>query len=73
MPHLQQVCGEAVIALRTVMTNPTARESARVSAARAVLELALRAVEFEDLEARMQVLEQRLTDREGGPSGILAG
>jgi hypothetical protein len=42
MGQLQQVCSEAVVTLHTVMTHPTARESARVSAARAVLELALR-------------------------------
>jgi hypothetical protein len=40
------------------MTDPGAKESARVTAARAVLELAIRAVELEDLEARMVALEQ---------------
>jgi DNA-binding MurR/RpiR family transcriptional regulator len=62
--YLQRVAGEAVDTLRVVMRDSQKPASARISAARAVLELAIRGIELEDLEARLQVLEQCLADRD---------
>jgi len=55
--HLQSATGEAVTCLRNVMNSKTGSDAAKVSAARAVLELALKAVEIEDLAERVQQLE----------------
>ena len=55
--HLQNATGEAVTCLRNVMNRATASDSAKVSAARAVLELALKSVEIEDLTERVKQLE----------------
>src|SRR5256885_2253272 len=57
--QVQQATGEAVETLRAVMQDPEAPASARVSAAKAVLETALKGVELEDLEARITALEQQ--------------
>lgn len=54
---LQSVCTAAVDTLVDVMRDSTAPASARVAAARCVLDTALRAVEYENLEARIEVLE----------------
>jgi hypothetical protein len=59
---LQQASMEAVETLRAVQNDVEASASAKVSAAKTVLELALRAVEFEDLEARIARLEQAQGD-----------
>jgi hypothetical protein len=61
--RLQQAAGRAVDALEEIMADPEAREAARVSAARAVLELAFKAVETDDLTARIEKLEQMLLER----------
>ena len=55
--QVQQATGEAVETLRKVMQDDEAPASARVSAARVVLETAVKAVEVEDLEARITALE----------------
>src|SRR5262245_10795072 len=49
--QVQQATGEAVETLRSVMQDAEAPASARVSAAKAVLETAIKAVELENLEA----------------------
>src|ERR1051326_8346138 len=54
--HLQSATGEAVTCLRDVMKSTKASDAAKVSAARAVLELALKAVEIEDLAERVKQL-----------------
>jgi len=56
---LQQASWEAVGTLRQVMADSEAPATSRVSAAKAVLELALRAVELEDLQERVRALESR--------------
>jgi hypothetical protein len=66
--RLQQVTTVAVSTLEDIMTDPTARESARVTAARAVLELAIRGVELEDLDVRIAALEQRVAEANAGAS-----
>lgn len=55
--QVQQATGEAVKTLRAVMQDADAPASAKVSAAKAILETAVKAVELEDLEARLAVLE----------------
>ncbi len=56
--RLQQTATEAVDALRDVMNDPENPASARVSAARAILEIAVKAVELEDFESRLEQLER---------------
>jgi transposase-like protein len=55
--QVQHAAGEAVETLRSVMQDAGAPASARVSAAKAILETAVKAVEVEDLEARIAALE----------------
>jgi hypothetical protein len=55
--QVQRATGEAVETLRSVMQDADAPASARVSAAKAVLETAVKTVELEDLEARIAALE----------------
>jgi hypothetical protein len=58
--QVQQATGEAVETLRAVMQDHEAPASAKVSAAKAILETAIKAVELEDLEARLAALEEIL-------------
>jgi hypothetical protein len=55
--QVQQATSTAVATLEAIMQDSTASASARVSAAKAVLETAIKGVEVEDLEARMTALE----------------
>jgi hypothetical protein len=55
--QVQQATGEAVETLRKVMQAVDAPASAKVSAAKTILETAVKAVELEDLEARIVALE----------------
>ena len=57
--QVQQATGEAVETLRRVMQDPEAPASAKVSAAKNILDTAVKAVELEDLEARITALEQQ--------------
>lgn len=57
--RLQQACGQAVQTLMDVQADPESSGSAKVTAARAVLELAYKAVEIEDLDERLRRLEER--------------
>jgi hypothetical protein len=57
--QLQQVTGEAVGTLRGIMADGEAPASARVTAAKAVLDMAVKAIKMEDLEARLMNLEQK--------------
>lgn len=56
--QLQQATTEAVATLRYIMNNNQATTASRVSAARIVLDTALKAVELEDLALRIEILEQ---------------
>ena len=56
---LQRTSGAAVTALYAVLTEPKQPASARVSAAKVVLELAIKGVELEDLAARVEALEAK--------------
>jgi hypothetical protein len=55
--QVQRATGEAVETLRAVMQDSEAPASAKVSAAKTILETAVKAVELEDLEARIVALE----------------
>jgi hypothetical protein len=55
--RLQQVSTEAVNTLREVMRDKTAKGSERVSAAKAIIEFSIKAVEIEDLAQRVEELE----------------
>ena len=62
--QVQHYTGEAVATLREVMQDPDASASARVSAAKAMLDTAFKVVEVEMLEQRIADLEAHLA----GPS-----
>mgnify|MGYP001462901175 CR=1 FL=1 len=53
--------GVAVVALKDIAQDVTCPAGARVSAARTVLELAIKGVELEGLTARMEELELQVT------------
>jgi transposase len=57
--RLQEACSTAVNTLIEVMGDGEAPCSSRVTAAKSVLELAFKAVELEDLDARVTALEER--------------
>jgi hypothetical protein len=56
--QLLRATGRAVEALLDVLDDPLAQPSSKVSAARTILEQAVRVIELDDLEARIQALEQ---------------
>jgi hypothetical protein len=56
--RLQHASAQAVETLMAVMSDAGTPASARVTAARTVLELAARAVEIEDLQAKIALLER---------------
>lgn len=58
--RLQQACGDASRALAEICRNSEAPPSARVSAAREILSSTMKAIETEELEERLKVLEDRL-------------
>lgn len=64
--QLQSACGEAVATLREVAGDGDAPAGSRVSAARVILETSLRAVEIDDLSARVEVLEALLKEKTDG-------
>lgn len=55
--QLRDSGSEAVMGLRAVVVDAVAPHSARVSAARAILEVLLKAVELQDITARLERLE----------------
>jgi len=57
--QLQQTTGDAVETLRGIITDQEAPSSSRVSAAKTVLDFAVRAVKLEEIEARLKVLESQ--------------
>lgn len=61
--RLQQAAASAVATLEETMKDAEAPFSARVTAARVILDMSLRAVELEDLEARISELEARIESR----------
>jgi hypothetical protein len=62
---VQQATGAAIETLKAVMADSAEKSGARVSAARTVLELALRGLETLDLEQRIEALERRAPHTNG--------
>jgi hypothetical protein len=58
MAQLQQASFTAVKTLKEIMEDPKASASARVMAARTVLEMGLRATEVDDHGSRLSALER---------------
>jgi len=56
--QIQKATGRAVATLIAVMDDPLAPPGAKVTAARVILEQAIRAIELDELEARITALEQ---------------
>lgn len=61
--QVQDACGEAVKTLRAIMQESAAPASARVSAAKTILDTAVKAVELEDIEQRLASLEAQSQER----------
>jgi hypothetical protein len=55
--QLQNTTSEAVAVLKEVMSNKNANDFARISAAKAIIEYSIKAVEIEDLAQRVEDLE----------------
>ena len=60
--HLRAAMGRACDVLDAVANDPAAAVASRVSAARTIIELALRSHEVEDLEDRITELEKALRE-----------
>lgn len=58
---LQAISGEAVEALHNELSNPLAKPSERISAARAILEYALRHREEVEIDKRINAIEEALS------------
>jgi len=59
--RLQQSCGDATRALAEICRDKDAPASARVTASKAILDGALKAIELEDIESRIATLELRFS------------
>jgi hypothetical protein len=57
--QVQRATGEAVETLRNIMQDADAPASARASAAKTILDTAIKAIELEDLEQRIVALEMQ--------------
>ena len=64
--RLQQATGAAVSTLLKVMIDPATPASTRVRAADSVLDHSAKAIEIEDIEARVSELERAAAVSEGG-------
>ena len=64
--QLQRAATEAVKALEDITKDPDAGASARVSAARTILEMSARASEIEDIDARLEKLERAAAEKGAG-------
>jgi len=62
--RIQTMTAAAVSALGKVLVDPSAPAASRVRAADSILEHAAKAIEIEDLEARLAALEEAAEDRE---------
>ncbi len=60
---LQAACNDAVSTLRTIANDSKAPASSRVSAARAILDTSIKAIEIEDLALRIEALEGALENK----------
>jgi DNA-binding MurR/RpiR family transcriptional regulator len=58
--RLQKISGEAVEALREIMTDGQKPPNARVACAKAILDMSIKAIELENLEVRVKSLEENI-------------
>jgi transcriptional regulator with XRE-family HTH domain len=68
--QLQQASGAAVRALKEIIENKNAPSSSRVMAARTVLEMGIKAIELEDVEARLAAIEAAMEGKTAGTTPI---
>jgi predicted DNA-binding transcriptional regulator AlpA len=61
---VQKATGEAVSTLREIMNDKEAPTSSRVSAAKTILETAIKTVEIEGILTRLEALEQAQAEKE---------
>jgi hypothetical protein len=64
--QLQQATTQAVATLVEIMSDQEATPTSRVSAAKTVLEMSMKAIELDDLATRIERLEQALEGQQGG-------
>ena len=62
----QATTSEAVETLREIMKTAVANPAARVAAAKAILEFAMKGIELEDHERRLAEIEETLRDKSEG-------
>lgn len=67
---LQSASGQAVTTLRNVLTDETARAGEKVSAAKAIIEFALKAREVLEVEERLKALESLLAQTNQNQKGV---
>jgi hypothetical protein len=65
MNRIQRAIDKAVSTLEAVMDDTQAPASARVSAARSVLEMSAKTIELDDLAARVAEIERSLPTKKG--------
>jgi hypothetical protein len=61
--QMQANMSEAVQTLRNIMNDQNAPASARVSAAKSMIEIGLKAMEIEEIESRLAVLEKQVFEK----------
>lgn len=61
--RLQKTSEEAVSVLREVMNDKKATPSARVQSAKNVLEIAYRSIELDDMQERIESIENKITNQ----------
>jgi phage terminase small subunit len=61
--QVQRACGEAVLVLQGIMNDRELSPGPRVSAARAVLEQAIKTSQLEDILLRLEKVEAKLKNR----------
>ena len=63
--YLQRSMWKAVVALNAILDNPDSTQTAKVAAARSLLEFGLRATELEQVVERLERLETHLSVSKG--------
>jgi hypothetical protein len=69
---MQRLCANAVSTLAAVMHDTTAPASARVSAAKTILEQSIGGVELTELRQEVEDIKGMLAEREGKPGATRA-
>jgi hypothetical protein len=66
MTRLQQLSGDAVAVLHSLMMKDDAPAAARISAARTALDYSFRSAEVEELKSRIDTLEEFIRRKQEG-------